>query len=222
MVKENEAKETLNDKSLKETWKPFNYKDYNGDEVVTVVLTDKRFEPLSNKHQREILDKHNVRIEVNYLNGTVVTGRVSDIIQACIECHIMNPSKIFEDFVEEVCCDDKSFADKEFIKENLEEPINEELKVIADFSDYTPWSGAVDTYDVIERAGKLDELEAYLESVFPDGATTTQINDLLWFDGEEVLEDLGLAAVEAEDEMSDQELAEKLWNAHCEKLKSKK
>ena len=107
-------------------------------------------------------------------------------------------------------------------KETLEEPINEELKVIADFSNYTPWSGAVDTYDVIERAGKLDELEAYLESVFPDGATTTQINDLLWFDSEEVLEDLGLAAVEAEDEMSDQELAEKLWNAHCEKLKSKK
>ena len=115
-----------------------------------------------------------------------------------------------------------AYPDKEFIKENLEEPINEELKVIVDFSDYTPWSGAVDTYDVIERAGKLDELEAYLESVFPDGATTTQINDLLWFDSEEVLEDLGLAAVEAEEEMSDQELAEKLWTAHCEKLKSKK
>lgn len=107
-------------------------------------------------------------------------------------------------------------------KETLEEPINEELKVIVDFSDYTPWSGAVDTYDVIERAGKLDELEAYLESVFPDGATTTQINDLLWFDGEEVLEALGLTSVEAEDEMSDQELAEKLWNAHCEKVKAKK
>lgn len=91
-------KETLDDKSLEEGWKPFNYKDYNGDEVVTVVLTDKRFEPLSNKHQREILKKYNVRIEVNYLNGTVVTGRVSDIIQACIECHIMNPTKIFEGF----------------------------------------------------------------------------------------------------------------------------
>ena len=115
-----------------------------------------------------------------------------------------------------------AYPDKEFIKENLEEPINEELKVIADFSDYTPWSGAVDTYDVIERAGKLDELEAYLESVFPDGATATQIHDLLRFDGEEVLEGLALAAGEAEDEMSDQELAEKLWNAHCEKLKSKK
>lgn len=115
-----------------------------------------------------------------------------------------------------------AYPDKEFIKENLEEPINEELKVIVDFSDYTPWSDAVDTYDVIERAGKLDELEAYLESVFPDGATTTQINDLLRFDGEEVLEALGLTSVEAEDEMSDQELAEKLWNAHCEKVKAKK
>ena len=97
-------KENLDDKSLKDSWKPFDYKDYNGDEVVTVVLTDKRFEPLSNKHQREILNKHNVRIEVHYLNGTVVTGRVSDIIQACIECHIINPTKIFEKFDEEVCC----------------------------------------------------------------------------------------------------------------------
>ena len=108
------------------------------------------------------------------------------------------------------------------VKETLEEPINEELKVIVDFSDYTPWSGAVDTYDVIERAGKLDELEAYLEEVFPDGATTNQINDLLRFDSEEVLEAIGLASVEDEDEMSDQELAEKLWNAHCKKLESKK
>ena len=97
-------KENLDDKSLKDSWKPFDYKDYNGDEVVTVVLTDKRFEPLSNKHQREILNKHNVRMEVHYLNGTVVTGKVSDIIQACIECHIMNPTKIFEGFDEEVCC----------------------------------------------------------------------------------------------------------------------
>ena len=97
-------KENLDDKSLKESWKPFDYKDYNGDEVVTVVLTDKRFEPLSNKHQREILKKYNVRIEVHYLNGTVVTGKVSDIIQACIECHIMNPTKIFEGFDEDVCC----------------------------------------------------------------------------------------------------------------------
>ena len=121
-------KETLDEKSLKDSWKPFNYKDYNGDEVVTVVLTDKRFEPLSNKHQREILKKYNVRMEVHYLNGTVVTGRVSDIIQACIECHIMNPTKIFEGFDEEVCC-----TNKDFIKETLDDKSLKEEKINIDY-----------------------------------------------------------------------------------------
>ena len=80
---------------LKEDWKRFNYKDYNGDEVVTVAIIDKRFEPLFKKDQREILKKHNVRIEGHYINGTVVIGKVNDIIQVCDECHIMNPHKIF-------------------------------------------------------------------------------------------------------------------------------
>lgn len=79
---------------LKEGWERFNYKDYNGDEVVTVAIIDKRFEPLFRKDQRETLKKHNVRIEGHYTNGTVVIGKVNDIIQVCDECHIMNPHKI--------------------------------------------------------------------------------------------------------------------------------
>lgn len=80
---------------LEEGWERFNYKDYNGDEVVTVAIIDKRFEPLFRKDQRETLKKHNVRIEGHYTNGTVVIGKVNDIIQVCDECHIMNPHKIF-------------------------------------------------------------------------------------------------------------------------------
>ena len=80
---------------LKEDWKRFNYKDYNGDEVVTVAIIDKRFEPLFRKDQKEILKKHNVRIEGHSINGTVVIGKVNDIIQVCDECHIMNPHEIF-------------------------------------------------------------------------------------------------------------------------------
>lgn len=80
---------------LEEGWERFNYKDYNGDEVVTVAIIDKRFEPLFRKDQRETLKKHNVRIEGHYTNGTVVIGKVNDIIQVCDECHIMNPPKIF-------------------------------------------------------------------------------------------------------------------------------
>ena len=87
-----------------------------------------------------------------------------------------------------------------------EKAINEELKVIIDFSDYKPWSGAVDTYELIKDADKLDELEAYFEELYPDGITATQINDILWFDGEEVLKYLGLG--DEEDEEIDESIKE--------------
>ena len=87
-----------------------------------------------------------------------------------------------------------------------EKAINEELKVIIDFSDYKPWSGAVDTYELIKDADKLDELEAYLEELYPDGITATQINDILWFDGKEVLKYLGLG--DEEDEEIDESIKE--------------
>ena len=87
-----------------------------------------------------------------------------------------------------------------------EKAINENLKVIVDFSDYKPWSGAVDTYELIKDADKLDELEAYFEELYPDGITATQINDILWFDGEEVLKYLGLG--DAEDEEIDESIKE--------------
>ena len=53
------------------------------------------------------------------------------------------------------------------------------MKVICDFSDYSPWSGAVDTYNKIVDAHKLDELESLLDEWFDGEATTTQINDTL-------------------------------------------
>ena len=87
-----------------------------------------------------------------------------------------------------------------------EKAINEELKVIIDFSDYKPWSGAVDTYELIKDADKLDEFEFYLEELYPDGITATQINDILWFDSEEVLKYLGLG--DEEDEEIDESIKE--------------
>ena len=81
-----------------------------------------------------------------------------------------------------------------------EKAIEEELKIITDFSSYKPWSGAVDTYELIKDANKLDDLEAYLEDCYPDGITETQLNDILWFDGDQVLRDLGLGDDEEVDE----------------------
>ena len=66
------------------------------------------------------------------------------------------------------------------------------MKIICDFIDYTPWAGAVDAYNKIQDAGKLDELEALLDEWFNGEATTTQINDVLWFEAEEVFDALGI------------------------------
>lgn len=69
-----------------------------------------------------------------------------------------------------------------------------------DLTSFEPWSGATDTYDTICNADKLDELEALLEELYPDGIEETQLNDLLWFDDEWVLESLGISEEEDDEE----------------------
>lgn len=80
---------------LKENWEEFNIKDYDNDEIVTVVIVDKRFDPLFKSEHRDTLKRNNVKIDGRYLNGTIITGKVRDIMQVCDECYIMNPTKIF-------------------------------------------------------------------------------------------------------------------------------
>jgi len=97
-------------------------------------------------------------------------------------------------------------ARKEFFKEEeIEESLNEDFKLITDLSSYEPWSGAIETMDKINEAGMFDALENYLEEIFPDGATITEVNDLLWFDSETVLADLGIEYPDDEDEEEDEE-----------------
>ena len=82
--------------------------------------------------------------------------------------------------------------------------IKEYLKIIMDINDYHPWSGAVDTFDKIQDADMVGALEDYLEDIYPEGLTVTELNDILWFDGDTVLRDLGLSD-EEEDEDEDEE-----------------
>ena len=57
---------------------------------------------------------------------------------------------------------------------------------------FDAWNGAVDTLDNVRNAGKLDELDALAEEVFPDGCTDTELNDWLWFDTDFIYDSLGL------------------------------
>lgn len=68
-----------------------------------------------------------------------------------------------------------------------------------DLTRFEPWSGAVDTYNTICNAGKLDDLEFLLEELYPDGIEETQLNDLLWFESEWLLESLGISEEEEEE-----------------------
>lgn len=81
--------------------------------------------------------------------------------------------------------------------------LKESIKLIYGLDDYEPWSGAVDTWDKIVEADAVDTLDAYLEEIYPEGMTATQLNDLLWFDGDSILSDLGISDEEDEDDEYD-------------------
>lgn len=66
------------------------------------------------------------------------------------------------------------------------------MKLIKDFIHYQPWSGAIDTYALIDYHDKLDELDELITECYPEGLTETELNDILWFDSEWVLDNLGI------------------------------
>lgn len=57
-------------------------------------------------------------------------------------------------------------------------------------SNFEFWSGAKDRAEKL-TSQELDQIEATLEELYPDGMSETEINDLFWFDFETVLEWIG-------------------------------
>ena len=66
------------------------------------------------------------------------------------------------------------------------------MRIVKEISieDFEGWSGANDTIDVIEKAGKVDEFDNLIEELYPDGLSETSLNDLLRFDYEWIYETL--------------------------------
>ena len=69
-------------------------------------------------------------------------------------------------------------------------------------SEFKAWSGAVETKERIIEAGLEAEFERLIDDYYPEGITSTQLNDILWFDSEWVYEALGMTE-EDEDEEED-------------------
>ena len=57
-----------------------------------------------------------------------------------------------------------------------------ELETGADLLNFPAWAGGKTWLSEIEKSGKENEVFEYLEEIFPEGATDTEINDTLWFD----------------------------------------
>lgn len=68
------------------------------------------------------------------------------------------------------------------------------MKVYQEISirDFEAWGGALSTYDLIVINDKEEEFESLIEELYPNGIEETQLNDILWFDSEWVLEALGI------------------------------
>ena len=68
------------------------------------------------------------------------------------------------------------------------------MKITQDISLYNfeAWSGAKETKEIILNNNKESEFEYLIEELYPEGITDTQLNDLLWFDSEQIYESLGI------------------------------
>ncbi len=85
--------------------------------------------------------------------------------------------------------DEEEDEEEEKVKE---EALNEEAKILSDLSDFEPWSGAVGIWEIIVNADKLEALDFLLEDIYPEGLSSTELNDLLWHESDWVLDMLGL------------------------------
>ena len=130
------------------------------------------------------------------LDGDYEDGEVRDDVD---EEPVRRAPRDFDDDFEEALvrkpC--KFPKDRTSIKESRNRKAQrlQETKISYDLLDgtYKPWSGAVDTWETIEDNGLLEDLDALLEDIYPDGLSETELNDLLWFDKDWVFEQLGIS-----------------------------
>lgn len=65
------------------------------------------------------------------------------------------------------------------------------------------WGQAVDVLEEIQKAGKQDELMAYLEELFYDCVDIVELNDMLAYEWEDVYKEIGMPSNDGEEEEED-------------------
>jgi hypothetical protein len=127
-------------------------------------------------------------------------GKKNKNLERCPECGHEAPYEVFinSDFEEQ----ENQDIDESKHKKHHKEKLKEDTTILSSLNEFEPWSGAVSTWELIVEADKVDALDFMLEDLYPEGITSTELNDLLWFESDWVLDMLGIdeSEVEAEDE----------------------
>ena len=66
------------------------------------------------------------------------------------------------------------------------------IKTETNLRNFETWSGATETKNLILDAGLEEEFEGLIEELYPNGLSDTELNDILWFDADWILENLGI------------------------------
>ena len=70
------------------------------------------------------------------------------------------------------------------------------IKTEKNLRGFEAWSGAIETKKMILDAGLEEEFEMLIDECYPEGLTDTELNDILWFDSDWVLDMLGIEVEE--------------------------
>ena len=66
------------------------------------------------------------------------------------------------------------------------------IKTETNLRNFEAWSGAIETKKIILDAGLEEEFEILIDELYAEGLTDTELNDILWFDPDWILEALGI------------------------------
>ena len=64
------------------------------------------------------------------------------------------------------------------------------IKTETTLKNFDFWSGAKDTVKYLTES-ELETIESYLEDLYPEGMTDTELNDFMWFEDNTIAEWLG-------------------------------
>lgn len=61
---------------------------------------------------------------------------------------------------------------------------------IYSLNDFEFWGGAVSRWEEIQELGVENEVLNIIEEQYPEGLTKTELNDLIWFDFDDFIEEM--------------------------------